>query len=191
MKNRNRDAYHFDDDDEIEDGRSVRVPMQVMDSRRVNLSDTVRFDGDEPHFVRAAANFEDSDVSQFRGLWDLDAARDAARAARESWIKQTCDAWRTPQRAAAMRHGDAAEPDASERLLPHDDPAAALQRHLWGPPDDERQRLTEQLAERDRAWNRYRANLANAWKMQPGAASAVENRLERERGRGGVPTPGG
>ena len=29
MKNRNRDAYHFDDD-EVEDGRSVRVPIPAL-----------------------------------------------------------------------------------------------------------------------------------------------------------------
>jgi hypothetical protein len=47
-----RDSYHFDDE-EVEDGRTVRTPMLIMDGNRVNLTDTVRFDDHGPHFVRA------------------------------------------------------------------------------------------------------------------------------------------
>jgi hypothetical protein len=203
MKNRrNHDSYHFDDD-EVEDGRSVRVPMAVMDGNRVNLVDTVRFDADDqPHFLRAVESSNVEDLKSPR-LVDLRTARDAARAARDAWIKQLGDAWRTPPRGAR----DAAEPDAAEALLrrapaPHDDPAAALHRHLWGPDDDaapdpgdigavQRRRLTEQQRERDLAWIRYRDDLQNAWKTPPRAAAAIENRLERERGRGGASPTGG
>jgi hypothetical protein len=50
---RKRDAYFDDDDDEIEDGRTVRTPMMLMDGRngRVFLRDTVRFEDGQPHFV--------------------------------------------------------------------------------------------------------------------------------------------
>jgi hypothetical protein len=86
------------------------------------------------------------------------------------------DAWRTPK------------PDAAEALL---------RRHLRGPDDDgapdpgdigavERRRLTERGAEaqreRDRAWTRYRDNLANAWKTDPRAATRIERQGERWRG---------
>ena len=182
MKNRNRDAYHFDDE-EVEDGRSVRVPMMVMDGNRVNLTDTVRFDADGPHFVRAAASesssFEDLESPR---LGDL---RDAARVARDQWIADMCDAWKRPPAR------DAAAPDLGSR------PEELMRRHLFGPDDDgapdpgdigaeQRRRLTERREEsqheRDRAWNRYRDNLANAWKTNPRAATAIERQGERWRG---------
>ena len=65
-----KNPYHFDDDEEIEDGHSVRVPMMIMDGNRVNLIDTVRFEDGQPHFLRTAdaasesSNFEDSDASK-------------------------------------------------------------------------------------------------------------------------------
>ena len=158
----------FVDDDETEmarDGEVVRTRMLMMDS--ADLS-------------RHQRGYRMSDEAS--NLQDLDAARDAARAARDAWIKQTCDAWRTPSR-------DAAEPDAAEALLT---------RHLRDKPDDEgapdpgdvaaveRRRLTERGAEaqreRDLAWTRYRDNLANAWKTNPRAASAIERQGERWRG---------
>jgi hypothetical protein len=122
-----KNPYHFDDDEEIEDGHSVRVPMMIMDGNRVNLSDTVRFEDGQPHFVRMADVAGESSIEDVESPRDLDALRDAARAARSAWIKQLGDAWRTPPRGAR----DAAEPDAAEALLhrapaPHDDPAAAL-----------------------------------------------------------------
>jgi hypothetical protein len=76
--------------------------------------------------------------------------------------------------------GDAAEPDMGT-------PEAIMRGHLSGGPDpgDRSQR------ERDRAWARYCDDLASAWKTNPRAAAAVENRLERERGRGGASPTGG
>jgi hypothetical protein len=178
MKNRNRDSYHFDDDDEIEDGHSVRVPMMIMDGNRVNLSDTVRFDGGQPHFVRMADTASESTIEDLESPRDLDALRDAARAARDQWIERMCDAWRTPQR-------DAAAPDLGSR------PEELMRRHLFGPDDDGAPERGEAQRERDRAWQRYRDDLQNAWKTKPRAATAVENRLERERGRGGASPTGG
>ena len=49
----------------------------------------------------------------FRYMGDDATVRDAqkaARASRDQWVRRLQDAWRTPAR-------DAAEPDASERLL--------------------------------------------------------------------------
>jgi hypothetical protein len=63
---RKRDAYLDEhDDDEVEDGRAVRVPMMIIDGNRVNLTDTVRFEDGQPHFLCAvdvaseSSNFED------------------------------------------------------------------------------------------------------------------------------------
>jgi hypothetical protein len=70
---RKRDAYHFDDE-EIEDGRSLRVPMMIMDGRdgRVFLTDTVRYlENGQPHFLRATD----------------EAVRDARAATREPAMK--------------------------------------------------------------------------------------------------------
>ena len=81
---RKRDGYQFDDDEQVEDGRTVRTPMMLMDGRngRVFLSDTVRFDENhQPHFVRAA---------------DETDARAAARDAREEMIDRATSAWRNP-----------------------------------------------------------------------------------------------
>jgi hypothetical protein len=183
MRNRNRDSYQFDDDDEIEDGRSVRVPMLVMDGRRVNLTDTVRFEDGQPHFVRAVDAASESstfaDVESPR-LGDVRTARDAVRVARDRWIADMCSAWKRPPTR------DAAAPDLGSR------PEELMRRHLWGPDDDgkpdssERRRLTERREEsqreRDRAWIRYRDNLANAWKTNPRAATAIERQGERWRG---------
>src|SRR5262249_43434314 len=182
MKNRNRNAYRFDDDEEIEDGHSVRVPMQVMDGSRVYLTDTVSFEDGQPHFLRAvdaaseSSNFEDLESPR---LGDLDALRDAAGAARDQWIADMCDAWKRPPTR------DAYQPDLGSR------PEELMRRHLWGPDDDGAPERGEAQRERDRAWTRYRDDLQNAWKTKPRAATAVENRLERERGRGGAPPTGG
>jgi hypothetical protein len=168
-----------DDDDMVRDGESVRVP--------VFLVDTVRFQDGEPHFVRAV-----DEGGKSASLADLDTARDAARAARDAWIKQTCDAWRTPSR-------DAAEPAAAEALLT---------RHLRDKPDDdgapdpgdvaavERRRLTERGAEaqreRDTAWQQYKDRLSNAWRgraypREAGAAERNETQLEAWRKPGARP----
>ena len=147
-----------DDDDMVRDGDTVRV--------RTLLTDRVEYDNNhQPRFVRMVD----------------EASRDAARAARDAWIKQTTEAWRTPAR-------DFAQPDLGSRpeevmrRKPDDD----------GAPDPgnvhaiERRRVTERGAEaqreRDLAWTRYRDNLANAWKTNPRAATAIERQGERWRG---------
>jgi hypothetical protein len=90
---RKRDAYlDLDDDEQVEDGRTVRTPMMLMDGRdgRVFISDTVRYENGQPHFLRAT----DEAVRD---------ARAAARDARDEMIRRAEDAWRTPLDARARR----------------------------------------------------------------------------------------
>jgi hypothetical protein len=168
MKNRNRDSYHFDDDDEIEDGHSVRVPMMIMDGNRVNLSDTVRFEGGQPHFARMADTASESSIEDLESPRDLDALRDAARAARDAWIKQTCEAWRTPSR-------DAAEPDLGSRP----EEVMRMRRHLRGTEEED-----DAAALREKSYAAYKDRLSNAWRgrTDPRAATAIERQGERWRG---------
>jgi hypothetical protein len=194
---RKRDPYlSLDDDDEVvEDGKGVRVPLL--------LCDTVWFENNRPldklsdldaaDLNRHQPGYRLSDqVSKSDTLSNLDAARDAVRAARDRWIADMCSAWKRPLAR------DAAEPDAAEQLLA---------RRLRGPDDDgapdpgdiravERRRLTERGAEaqrerdriqreRDRIWEDYRRRISSAWQTgqtNPARATAVEQQAERWRG---------
>ena len=82
-------------------------------------------------------------------------ARRLRREARDAWIKQLGDAWRTP-------HGDAAEPDLGSR-------PEVMRRHLE--PDNAQ-------ARRNAAWATYKDQLGRAW-ADPGRASAVERQREK------------
>jgi hypothetical protein len=179
-----RNLYIDDDEvsDEVPPGHSVRVPLLLCDTARFEprplsrLSDLSAADLDRH---RPGYRLSDGEASKSTNLTDLDAARDAAQAARDRWIADMCSAWKRPP-----TH-DAGEPD--EQLLA---------RHLRGKPDDdgapdpgdvravERRRLTnaEAQRERDLAWTRYRDNLANAWKTDPRAATAIQRQGERWRG---------
>jgi len=177
MKMRRSDADD-DDDDVVRDGDTVRTPLF--------LTDTVRFKDGQPHFVRMA-----DAASKSATVADLDAARDAARAARDTWIKQTCDAWKRPPAC------DAAQPDLGTR--PED--LMLMRRHLRGEPDDdgapdpgdaravERRRHTERgeeaQRERDAAWHQYKDRLSNAWRGRTDPSRASEIEREGERWRGG------
>jgi hypothetical protein len=166
-----------DDDVMVPDGGSVRVPVMLMDH--------------DPRFSRST---------------DATAARRAARDARVAWVRSLGDAWRGPapsrhitqpvtrptnvRDARALSNAayremcaklqdawrtpsrDAAEPNNSS-------PAEVMRRHLSTEPDDNVQ------ARRDAAWAQYRDQLSNAWRQgrtDPNAATAIEQRLERERG---------
>src|SRR5262249_9400715 len=163
-----------DDDDVVRDGESVRVP--------VFLVDTIRFEDDGPRFLRMAdeavrdtgAATRDADHRPgFR--YATDAARAAVRAARDEMIRRAQKASRTP-------HRDAGQPDLGTR--PEE---LMMRRHLFGAPgapdpgDVHAVELRGEQAqrERDRAWSRYRDDLANAWKTNPRAATAIERRGER------------
>jgi hypothetical protein len=138
---------------------------------RTFLTDRVEYDNNhQPRFVRMVD--------------EASTARDAARAARDAWIKQTTEAWRTPAR-------DVAQPDLGSRpeevmhRKPDDD----------GAPDPgdvaavERRRLTERGAEahrqRDAAWQQYKDRLSNAWRGRTDPSRASEIEREGERWRGG------
>jgi hypothetical protein len=167
--------YLDDPDDEVADGESVRVP--------VFLTDTVRFEDGEPHFVRATAG-ADLDLADHQPgfRYATDAARAAVRDARNEMIRRAENAWRTPAR-------DAAEPDngsSAERMrtylqgapAPHDDPAASLRGHLQTERNEENQRR------RDAAWNLYKDRLSRAYlqgRTDPSRATEIERQGERWR----------
>jgi hypothetical protein len=169
-----RDAYYFDDPDEVSDevppGHSVRVPL--------HLCDTVRF---EPRPLSGLTDLSAADLDRHRPgyrlsdrasksdkLSDLDAAgRDAHTATRDAYfemVKRAENAWRTPPTR------DTAEPDLGSR------PEELMRAHLRAEEIDEAQ------ARRDRAWAAYRDQLSNAWRTDPGRATAIERQAEMWRG---------
>ena len=110
---RKRDLY-INDDEICEDGQSFRVPLLLCDTARFEprplsrLSDLSAADLDRH---RPGYRLSDGEASKSTNLTDLDAARDAAQAARDRWIADMCSAWKRPP-----TH-DASEPDAAEQLL--------------------------------------------------------------------------
>ena len=174
---RKRDLY-INDDEICEDGQSFRVPLLLCDTARFEprplsrLSDLSTADLDRH---RPGYRLSDGEASKSTNLTDLDAARDAAQAARDRWIADMCSAWKRPP-----TH-DASEPDAAEQLLrpaPHDDPVAAMRSHLRTERADESQRR------RDAAWNSYKDQLSRAWQQgraNPREADRIERQGERWR----------
>jgi hypothetical protein len=127
---------------------------------------------------------DDADDCGSRGT-----ARDARTAARDAYldmVRRAESAWRKPVR-------DFAEPDQGSRpedlqLLrrgpgPHDDPGAAMRAHMQhaGPGSDQ---PGESETARARAYEDYKDRISSAWKASPGAAPAIERRMELERGKG-------
>jgi hypothetical protein len=193
MKNRN----HDDDDDEIEDGATLRTPLALMDGRdgrRVFLTDTVRFDeNDQPHFLRAT---------------DETDARAAARDARDEMIRRAENAWCDARRKKppsdddddgdddGERRGADAQGIADARQAAYDAyvrrltnawrtptrdfaepdtvtrPEDLARRHLRTDPDDDAQ------ARRDAAYRNYTTRLTEAWKNPPGVARAERGRTD-------------
>jgi hypothetical protein len=76
------DGYHFDDD-ELEDGRSVRVPMYLMDAVDAKWAFDAR--DHQPGYRPLSDSVTDAKVED---------ARSAARDARDEMIRRTQDAWR-------------------------------------------------------------------------------------------------
>jgi hypothetical protein len=80
-----------DDDFEVADGESVRTPLF--------LTDTVRFENHQPHFVRATAGVDLDLADHQPGFrYATDAARAAVRDARQEMIDKATSAWRTRRR---------------------------------------------------------------------------------------------
>jgi len=143
------------DDDErdgiIEDGRSMRVPLLLKDSLR-----------NQPGYL---------DVPNSAVVRD---ARAAARAARETWIRDMTTAWKRGPVSAGSVVGsldNGPEPDAA---------GALLRRHLGGEPDADDAARAERIRARTRA--EYLDRLQNAWRTNPQAATAIERQGERWRG---------
>jgi hypothetical protein len=152
-----------DDLEEIPDGGRVRVPMMLMDAAY-----------HQPGY-RYRVSDETNKSAKFS---DLDTARDAARAARDAWIKQTCEAWKHP------RARDAAQPDAGarpEEILAHErgEPveAALLRGHMQMERGESERR-------RNAAWNSYKDRLSRAWmgRADPREADRIMRQGEQWRG---------
>lgn len=223
MTNRKRDGYHFAADDEVvEDGHSVRVPMTIMDAGgpgRVSLADTVRYDGgdlDKPNFVRQSAETSRSAADAMAGrkrgylpLADADAAlRQQSRAGmidrlQSAWRNFPADAGKKPPPdddddeddtddcgpgMGSKRRKRAANADAAVRSLSdarraaraaHDAMCARL-RDAWRaqPGDASQPDYGSRLPELERHLRGQPSGAAD-----PGIATAVEQRLETERGQ--------
>jgi hypothetical protein len=163
------------DDPVIEDGGSVRVPMMLCDSlvgyrpghwvRPLTDAQVAAFDArrrkpdpeDDP-------NEDDND--------DANDVRAPARKARDAYVRQLQDAWRTP---TPNRLRDCSEPDNSS--------SAETKRQFVRGSDDPEDAQTK----RD-AYQEYVASISNAWRNPPGAVPlAPASRVERigEVTRGG------
>jgi hypothetical protein len=175
------------DDYEVKDGESVRVP--------VFLTDTIRFEDGEPHFVRArAAADADLDLADHHqpGYRLADARlRDAARASRAAWIQKITDAWRTPSRDVLGGRGqNQTDPRQINRSALSHEPDL-----MRGEPDDEPDHddhdidavMARHQRRRDDAWAQYRDDLQNAWKRGRNTDPKEADRIMRqgERWRGG------
>jgi hypothetical protein len=187
-----RDTFKVDDERlerrVIPDRRSVRVPLELMDGRAPGGDDLASH---RPGFrtADAAASAEVRTARQEMIDRAASAWRDARKLkpddpedpddpddpdedddedttdSRSVYVRALADAWR---RGPVVR--DAVEPDNS---------SAAMRRHLSGEPDDGAQ------ARKDRAWAKYRDDLASAWKRgaaDPAEAARVERIGERTRG---------
>jgi hypothetical protein len=133
-----------------------------------------RDDDDEPMRPMGSSGQGRTDPDKI-GQSALDARR-VANSAYSEMCRKLQDSWRSPPSR------DAHEPDASERLLgrapaPHDDPMAAMRRHLGDPDDDNPQ------ARRDAAWNAYKDRLSRAYLQGRADPTAAATRIEKERER--------
>jgi hypothetical protein len=149
-----REYFDLDDDEEIRDGETLRVPppLFLMDAARrgydLDLDDddveipdggSVRVPmmvldaarDHQPHYVSDVASRSES-------LSDL---RDAARSARRAWIQRISDAWRAPAGLVA-RPGQQQQTDPSQinrSALSHEPDSsspAQWREHMRGPDDE-------------------------------------------------------
>jgi hypothetical protein len=153
-----------DDDDEIPDGRSVRVPMVLMDSMA----------GHRPGYVQLT----DEQVAM-------------RREARDAMIRRAENAWRTRPACDAAEPDLGSRPE--EVMRRHlrgkpDDDGAPDRGDIRAV---ERRRLTERGAEaqreRDAAWAQYKGRLSGAWRNPAAAAERNETQLEAWRKPGARP----
>jgi len=177
--------HDVEDDDMIEDGGSVRVPMTMMDARLTDavsarrkaqnvrarwvrsLTDSWKMPPGQPvSDARRKRDDDDDDDAADGRRRPLRGAADARAISNTAYRRMVAglqDAWRTPSRDAA---------------LPHEDPAAAMRAHLGGGDDDDDENDNgngngnndNPQARRDSAWNSYKASLGNAWRGPQGIA---------------------
>jgi hypothetical protein len=113
-RTRKRDAYRFDSD-EVEDGGTVRVPIMMCDSPRrwpgyaspltdAQVADMLALH--QPGY-RTASNLSN--------IGSLDAARDAARSARDAYVRDLNEAWRMDaKRRRKTESNEEEDPDEEE-----------------------------------------------------------------------------
>jgi hypothetical protein len=190
-RDRNCDVRYLNEPDGIcEDGDHVAVNVMVCDggTRRSVAFDAAdhqpgyrsgeRYMHAYRQYCRDAGLPEHPDPKPMRGTADGDPADRGA--AYDGYVKQLTEAYKRPP---AIGINDAPQPDNGSSLpewrrhyVPDPDPAATMRGHLSTESGAESQ------AKRDLAWIRYRDNLANAWKSDPRAATAIERQGERWRG---------
>ena len=142
-----------DHDEPLRDGDSLRVPWYFADGHRSDreiIADAVRSAGD------GGDDGDDGDDDGDGGVRLVDgygrvlaivpdrAARDAAAAARQRYIRRTCDAWRKP--VSDPPHGSRSAGPGSRPVMPAD---AAEARRLA-----------------DEAWRRKVERTSNAWRAR-------------------------
>jgi hypothetical protein len=179
----------YDDDDDLD------YELADSESTRVYVTDT--FAVADADLSRHRPGYRVSDAaSKSANLTDLDALRDAARAARSAWIRKISDAWRTPAREVAGAAGqNRTDPDQINRSAlshePDNSSSLAEWREHSGGPDDEPDHdigavMRRHQRRRDAAWAQYRDNLQNAWerpRSDPTAATRIEKERERWLGK--------
>jgi hypothetical protein len=186
-----------DDDDEVKDGETIRVPLYLCDHqpRHAKLTDEVRKirQTTRTEYLTGLQDAWKSPAQRAmdQGQPDLgDAVRDSravARTARADYIARTCDAWKprdaqpdlgTPPEELRRPRG---ESDPT-------DPSAAKTREreieTWqGRDPAELAELARDVEARGRAQHaEFSSTLSNAWKANPTAATQIERQGERWRG---------
>jgi hypothetical protein len=193
-----------DDDDEVADGQTLRVPALLMDSANAMLGRRPQFAALTDAQVAARRDARDEMIKRAEQAWRNPAdarrrkppddengngddpdedednlgrekdrrsvdARAGARDAYHQMVGRLNNAWKTPNR-------DAVEPPA-----PHDDPVAAMRRHLGGADprraaavaaETERAKGAGNIAElkaalerdRDRIHEQRKRDLESAWR---------------------------
>jgi hypothetical protein len=103
------DGHWVDDNDEIEDGKTIRVPMATMpflrDSKRTQLTDTFRVDGVDLDLHRPGHRLLDAP------------SRAAVSNARQEMIDRACNGWKDLRHAGSPRT-DAVQTDAHRNARP-------------------------------------------------------------------------
>jgi hypothetical protein len=160
-KRRNIDNDFTDEDramiDKYADSDNVEVPDGA--SVKCNL---IMMDGRPLRSALMDGRFNARD-HQPHYATDTKDARRAALDARAEYVKRLSDSWRLSGR-------DAPQPDLGSR------PDELMRSHLQTESNAELQ------GKRDRIWAQYRDQLANAWRTNPQAASAIERQGEQWRG---------